>query len=165
MQGLENGMQSNTTVSHEVYLMTIYNELHVSACTGHLQVTQGNLRSYYKHVRAHAYSKILSSPRQPEDGQYRPKHVVVHYIQSLNTPHVTQLCLTTCHFPSFTHIMGMTRFLDIYIGDLCLCSVLVGHLLEICVVVGAYLKNSTTELLKREMQNIYTEFLSLHRAV
>ena len=32
------------------------------------------------HVRVHAYSKILSSLRQPEDGQYRPKHVVVHYI-------------------------------------------------------------------------------------
>ena len=31
-------------------------------------------------MRAHAYSKILSSLRQPEDGQYRPKHVVVHYI-------------------------------------------------------------------------------------
>ena len=36
-----------------------------------------------------AYSKILSSPRQPEDGQHRLKHVVVHYIRSLNTPHVT----------------------------------------------------------------------------
>jgi len=31
-------------------------------------------------MRVHAYSKILSPLRQPEDGQYRPKHVVVHYI-------------------------------------------------------------------------------------
>ena len=33
-------------------------------------------------MRAHAYSKILSDVplTQPEDGQYRPKHVVVHYI-------------------------------------------------------------------------------------
>ena len=33
-------------------------------------------------MRAHAYSKILSEVplRQPEDGHYRPKHVVVHYI-------------------------------------------------------------------------------------
>jgi len=38
-------MQSNTTVSHEVYLMTIYNgQLHVSACTGHLQVVLGELK-------------------------------------------------------------------------------------------------------------------------
>jgi hypothetical protein len=36
---LENGMWSNTTVSHEVYLMTICNEqLHVLAYAGHLQV-------------------------------------------------------------------------------------------------------------------------------
>ena len=33
-------------------------------------------------MRAHVYSKILSEVplRQREDGQYRPKHVVVHYI-------------------------------------------------------------------------------------
>jgi len=33
-------------------------------------------------MRAHAYSKILSEVRlrQPEDGHYRPKHVVVHYV-------------------------------------------------------------------------------------
>ena len=33
-------------------------------------------------MRARAYSKFLSEVplRQPEDGQYRPKHVVVHYI-------------------------------------------------------------------------------------
>jgi len=34
-------------------------QLDVSTCTGHLQVVP---------------------LRQPEDGQYRPKHVVVHYI-------------------------------------------------------------------------------------
>ena len=33
--------------------MAIYNEqLHVSACAGHLQVVMGNLRAYYKHARA-----------------------------------------------------------------------------------------------------------------
>ena len=37
-------------------------QLHVSACTGHLQVVLGelNLRSYYKHSARYAYSKILS---------------------------------------------------------------------------------------------------------
>ena len=41
----KNDMQSNTTVSHEAYLMTIYNEqLHVSACAGHLQVVLGELK-------------------------------------------------------------------------------------------------------------------------
>jgi len=46
-------------------------QLYFSACTGHLQVVLGelNLRSYYKQV-------LL---RQPENGQYRPKHVVAHY--------------------------------------------------------------------------------------
>ena len=34
----------------------------------------------HAHVCVHAYSKILSFLRQLEDGQYRPKHVVVHYI-------------------------------------------------------------------------------------
>ena len=42
------------------------------------RLSEGNLRSYCKY----AYSKILNqfSWRQPEGGQYKPKHVVVHYI-------------------------------------------------------------------------------------
>jgi len=43
-----------------------------------------NLRSYYKHARARwACMLIVRSYvplRQPEDGQYRSKHIVVHYI-------------------------------------------------------------------------------------
>jgi len=45
-----------------------------------------------------AYSKILSqvSLRQPEDGQYGPKHVVVHL--AIKYTYVTQLCLTIYNF-------------------------------------------------------------------
>jgi len=39
------------------------------------RLSKGNLRSYYKRARA-----------QPEDGQYRPKHVVVRYIVIKYTP-------------------------------------------------------------------------------
>ena len=45
--------------------------------------------------------------------------------------------------------------------------VYVMYLSDICwrlVVVRVYFKHSTTKLLKREMQNFYTEFLSLYRA-
>ena len=51
------------------------------------------MQRYLHHVRAHAYTKILSEVplRQPEDGQYMPKHVVFFIIQSFNTPHVTQV--------------------------------------------------------------------------
>ena len=34
--------------------------------------------------------------RQPEDGQYRPKHVVVHL--AIKYTYVTQLCLTIYSF-------------------------------------------------------------------
>ena len=73
---------------------------------------KANMQRSLHHVRARAYSKILSEVplRQPEHGQYRPKHVV-HYTVIKYT-YVTQLCLTTYHFPSFTHTMGMTQFLD-----------------------------------------------------
>jgi len=47
----------------------------------HNCVTSGVFNDHIMdHVRVHAYSKFLCSPRQHEDGQYRPKHVVVHYI-------------------------------------------------------------------------------------
>ena len=64
-------------------------------------------------MSAHAYSKILNEVllRQPEDGQYRSKHVVVHYkvIKYTSCDTVVFDCIP---FPSFTHTTGMTRFLD-----------------------------------------------------
>ena len=41
------------------------------------------------------------------------RNMQLFIIQPLNTPHVTQLCLTTYHFPSFTHTTGMTHFLGL----------------------------------------------------
>ena len=49
--------------------------------------------------------------RQPEDGQYRPKHVVVHYIVIKYTSCDT-IVFDCIQFPSFTHTTGMTHFLD-----------------------------------------------------
>ena len=73
-------------------------------------LSQGNLRSYYKHARARGVEIYTYGPYQ------------LSIIQTLNTPHVTQLCSTTYRFPSFTHTQthkhthttGMTYFLDIY---------------------------------------------------
>jgi len=52
-----------------------------------LRLPQENLRSYYTLLYActctYTCMHIVRSEvplRQPEDGQYRPKHVVVHYI-------------------------------------------------------------------------------------
>ena len=50
----------------------------------------GNLRASYMHARARGIA--LKFPRQPDDGQYRSKHVVVSI--TVNTS-VIKLCLTT----------------------------------------------------------------------
>jgi len=58
---------------------------------------------------------ILSSYvplRQPEDGQYRPKHVAVHYIAIKYTSYDT-VVFDWIPFSKFhTHKTGMTQFLD-----------------------------------------------------
>jgi len=64
------------------------------------RLSWGNLISYYKHARA------------PEDGQYRPKHVVVHYIVIKYTSCET-VVFDYIQFSKFhTHTTGMTHFLD-----------------------------------------------------
>ena len=54
----------------------------------------------------------LKFPRQPDDGQYRPKHIVVS-ITVIKYTSVIKLCLTAYLFlVSHTHKTGMTHFLD-----------------------------------------------------
>ena len=68
----------------------------------------GNIRASYMHARArgieistpraHACIQLtLKFPRQPDDGQYRPKHVVVS-ITVIKYTSVIKLCLTTYLF-------------------------------------------------------------------
>ena len=42
------------------------------------------------------FRPVLAILRQPEDGQYGPKHVVVHL--AIKYAYVTQLCLTIYNF-------------------------------------------------------------------
>ena len=60
--------------------------------------------------------------RQPEDGQYRPKHVVVHYIvikyTSCDTVVFDYIQFSTFH----THTTGMTHFLVHFVVSYCLIS-------------------------------------------
>ena len=67
-----------------------------------------------------AYMLIVRSSvplRQPEDGQYRPKHVVVHYIVIKYTSCDTvvfdyiQFSKFHTHTHTHTHTTGMTHFL------------------------------------------------------
>jgi len=50
----------------------------------------GNLKASYMHARARG----VKFPTQPDDGQYRPKHVVVS-ITVIKYTSVIKLCLTT----------------------------------------------------------------------
>ena len=54
----------------------------IQFCSGFVFANKVRMYRCLHNVRAHAYSNILSEVplRQTEDGQYRPKHVAVHYI-------------------------------------------------------------------------------------
>ena len=46
---------------------------------------------------------VLAILRQPEDGQYGPKHVVVHL--AIKYAYVTELCLTIYNFQEFSWVL------------------------------------------------------------
>ena len=74
---LGNVMQSNTTISMKVYLMA-------------------TLDMYmFRPVLAIFNLKMTSTGRNMQ----------LFIIQSLNTPHVTQLCLTAYHFPKLSYVL------------------------------------------------------------
>ena len=77
----------------EVYLMTV---METTTCFGLYWPSSGclgNLRASYMHARV----RRVEFPRQPDDGQYRPKHVVVS-ITVIKYTSVIKLCLTAYLF-------------------------------------------------------------------
>jgi len=86
----------------------------IQFCSGFVFANKVRMYRCLHNVRAHAYSNILSEVplRQTEDGQYRPKHVAVHYIVIKYTSCDTDLF----HYITFskfrTHKTSMTHFLD-----------------------------------------------------
>jgi len=99
-------------------------DVEISTCFGLYWPSSGclgNLRASYKHARARDLEisipraraciyLALKFPRQPDDDQYRPKHVVVS-ITVIKYTSVIKLCLTAYLFlvPSTVYIISVTH--------------------------------------------------------
>ena len=93
----------------EVYLMTV---METTTCFGPCWPSSGclgNLRASYMHACARGV-EISTFPRQPDDGQHGPKHVVVS-ITVIKYTSVIKLCLTT-YLLLVSHTQRGWHFLD-----------------------------------------------------